>query len=386
MTPRHRGNTGTSGRTNRESKARLDLLYEVGKKVGSTSQMTRLLERITMMTQRTLKAEASSVLLSAEGDRKMVFEVAVGAAGKSLKQLKLNTATGIAGWVIRYGKPLVVHDVKKDLRFNEHIDKLTGFETKSIVCAPMIVQNKVIGVIEVLNKKDGSPFTEEDLETVVSVASTAAMAIENARLQQATVAAYKSTITVLASAIDAKDPYTRGHSQRVMEYSLMAGASISLDDEDLEALEYASILHDIGKISIDDDVLKKPGSLTPKEWDIIREHPVTGARMLKEIPFLKRASELVLHHHERYDGSGYPDGLRGEKIPMLARLISVADAFDTMTTDRSYRPALTVDYTVSELYGCSGTQFCPEAVKAFVSGLRLGGKNPALPRRSTPAQ
>jgi len=233
------------------------------------------------------------------------------------------------------------------------------------------VKGKILGVLEVLNKSDGSVFNEEDMESVVSVANTAAMAIENTRLHQTVLDAYKNTIKTLAAAIDAKDPYTRGHSQRVMEYALLAGAYLSFSSEEMETLEYASILHDIGKISVDSTILNKPGALTKSEWEIILEHPAVGANLLRGITFLEKASELVLCHHERFDGGGYPNGIRGEVIPLGARLIAVADAFDTMTTDRSYRAAMTVDHSVRELYNCSGSQFCPIAVKAFISGLHL---------------
>ena len=139
----------------------------------------------------------------------------------------------------------------------------------------------------------------------------------------------------------------------------------------METLEYAGILHDVGKIAIDSRILSKPGPLTAEEWEIMRTHPAIGAELLKEIPFLERAAELVLSHHEKYDGTGYPHGLKGEDIPLGARLIAVAEAFDTMTTDRSYRSALSIDKAVKELNDCSGSQFCPMAVKALIEGLRL---------------
>ncbi|MFC1908705.1 HD-GYP domain-containing protein [Chloroflexota bacterium] len=360
--------------SNQETKTRLGLLYEVGKKVGSSPQLERLVEQIPRMTQRTLNAAASSVLLFDDQEQELFFDVVIGEAGKALRKTRIDTQSGIAGWVMRNGKPLIVNDVAKDQRFNKGIDEITGFTTKSILCAPLVVQRRVIGVIEVLNKLDDSDFNEQDLETLVSVACTAAISIENARLHQTVVDAYKSTIKALAATIDAKDPYTCGHSQRVMEYTLLGATSLSLSQYEMETLEFAGILHDIGKISIANSVLNKPDSLTPREWNIMYEHPLTGANILKEITFLKKTRELVLHHHERYDGEGYPDGLKGEDIPMGARLIAVADAFDTMTTDRSYRPALTIDYTIGELYGCSGTQFCPVAVDAFVSGFRTNAK------------
>jgi len=363
--------TVLSGRVERENKARLELIYEVSKKVGSVPRMTQMLEQVIKMTQKTLNASAASILLFRDNDQELYFEVASGPVGKALRQVKLSTKYGIAGQVARTGKPLIVNDVSRSESFHKMIDDTTGFSTKSLVCVPLAVHRRILGVIEVLNKLDGSEFEEQDLEAVVSVATTAAMAIENTRLHQTVLDAYKNTIKTLAAAIDAKDPYTRGHSQRVMEYTLLAGAYLSFSSEEMETLEYASILHDIGKISVDSTILNKPGALTKSEWEIILEHPAVGANLLRGITFLEKASELVLCHHERFDGGGYPNGIRGEVIPLGARLIAVADAFDTMTTDRSYRAAMTVDHSVRELYNCSGSQFCPIAVKAFISGLHL---------------
>jgi len=155
-----------------------------------------------------------------------------------------------------------------------------------------------------------------------------------------------------------------------MEYSLLIGSSLLLSPDEMETLEYASVLHDIGKIVVDSRILNKPDNLSSPEWNIIREHPAIGANLLKKIPFLEKASDLVLYHHERYDGKGYPEKLKGEEIPLGARIIAVADAFDTMTTDRSYRSALDTEMAISELKKCAGAQFCPAVVDAFVSGLR----------------
>ena len=363
--------TALSGRTEQENKARLELVYEVSKKVGSVPRMTQMLEQVIKMTQQTLNASAASILLFKDSDQELYFEVASGPVGKSLRQVKLNTQYGIAGQVARTGRPLIVNDVTRSANFHKMIDDTTGFATKSLICAPLIVHRKILGVIEVLNKRDGSEFGEQDLEAVVSVATTAAMAIENTRLHQTVLEAYKNTITALAAAIDAKDPYTCGHSQRVQEYTLLAGAFLSFSNEEMETLEYAGILHDVGKIAVDSRILNKPGPLTASEWEIMREHPIVGADLLTEIPFLEKSSGLVLCHHERFDGKGYPNGNKGEDIPLGARLIAVADAFDTMTTDRAYRPAMSVDAAVRELHSGAGSQFCPVAVKAFISGLRL---------------
>ncbi len=202
------------------------------------------------------------------------------------------------------------------------------------------------------------------------IVQNAVTVIENAKLHQKVSDGYKSTIIALAASIDAKDHYTRGHSQRVTEYALMVALRLSISGEELKALENAGILHDIGKIGIPDSILTKPDSLTSEEWGIVRMHPIIGASITKDIPFLEKSRKLLLHHHEKYDGTGYPDGLHGEDIPLGARLLAVVDSFDSMTSDRSYRTALSTEHAIEELQRCSGKQFCPVAVNAFISEYR----------------
>jgi len=356
-----------------EYNKKLALLYRVGQKVSLGSQVSKLLGQISLMTRQTLHASAASVLLVDKGREELCFEVAQGKAGKVLKKMKLTVNSGITGWVARQGKPLMVNDVTMDRRFNKDVDRVTGFATKSMLAVPLVSERSVIGVIEVLNKVDGSGFNKQDLEVLVALASTAAIAISNARLHQEIVDGHKNTVKALAAAVDARDPHTCGHSERVTKYALLGGISLSLPEEDLEVIEYAGMLHDIGKIGVSDTILCKPSHLTNEEWTIMYQHPEMGAKIINGVPFLEKAKRLVLYHHERYDGKGYPEGLAGQDIPIGARLLAIADAFDTMTTDRSYRAAPGIDYALSELYKCSGTQFCPVAVEAFVSRLKTPG-------------
>jgi HD-GYP domain-containing protein (c-di-GMP phosphodiesterase class II) len=371
------------GGPEQENKARLEPVYGVNKKIRSSPRTTQMLEQVIKTTQKTLNIEAASILLFGDNEEELFFEVASGPAGKVLRQVKLNTRYGIAGQVARTGKPLVVNDVTRSERFHKMIDDTTGFQTKSLICAPLIVKQKILGVIEALNKKDGTSFEEQDLEAVVSVAATTAMAIDNTRQYQEILDAFRRTISALATAVDAKDPYAAGHSQRVMEYVIMAGSSFALSPEEMDALHNGAMLHDIGKIEVDPHILGKASSLTQAEWDVIHRHPEAGARLLRDIPSLEKASELVLYHHERFDGKGYPEGLKGEAIPLGARLIAVADAFDTMTTGRAYCPAVTIDQAIQELQDNAGTQFCPITVTAFVSGLRVNtSREPSHRERS----
>lgn len=180
-----------------------------------------------------------------------------------------------------------------------------------------------------------------------------------------------SSIKSLAHALEAKDPYTRGHSDRVAETAVMIAEHLALSNEELESVRLAGVLHDIGKIGIRENVLNKPGKLSSEEWILIKEHPVVAERILGPIHELKDIIGIVRHHHERYDGSGYPDGLRGADIPLGARILGVADAFDALTSRRSYREALSSQKAISVLEEESGTQFDPVIVRAFLSALAV---------------
>ena len=369
-----------------EYNERLELLYEVAQRATSITEVSKLLEEILCVTQRVLGTSASSLLLIDQEKGELYVQAAGGEAANSLRETRLDLNSGIAGWVARHGMPLVSNDVTRDERFNKDIDKLTGFVTNSVLAVPLVRGKKVIGVLEVLNKVDGSAFDECDLRVLTGLASTealillasmAATAISNIKFGQALLDEYKSTIETLVEAADARDPYACGHSRRVKEYTLLAAKSLSFSPEELQMIEFGALLHDIGKVGIHDSVLRKSDLLTDGEWYIIRKHPLRGANIVAEISFLRKARNIVLYHHERYDGAGYPEGLKGEDIPIGARLVAVADAFDTMTTDHSYRPTLSVDEAISKLVEGMGTQFCPVVVKAFVSEFQKREDKPA---------
>jgi len=373
------GDTRKAETETEEFKERLELLYEVAEQASSISEVSKLIEEILQATQHILQASASSLFLIDQEKRQLYVQAAGGKAENVLRQMRLDIDSGIAGWVARNGEPVVANDVTEDERFNKDIDIVSGFVTRSLIAVPVVRGQKAVGVIEVLNKSDGSMFNERDLRVLTGLASTealilltsmAAMAIHNIKVRQIVLDGYKSTVETLVSAADAKDPYAYGHSRRVKEYALLAANSLSLSPEELQVVEFGALLHDIGKIGIDDSILRKPGPLTDEEWYIVRKHPFKGANIVGEIPFLKKAKDLVLNHHERYDGKGYPEGLKGEKIPLIARLVAVADAFDTMTTNHSYRAALSIDEAISELSNGIGTQFCPVGVEAFISGFK----------------
>lgn len=189
---------------------------------------------------------------------------------------------------------------------------------------------------------------------------------------------YVATMTSLAQVVEAKDPTTRGHLDRTHRYGLALAERVDHELAARPEVGYGFFLHDIGKVGVPEAVLCKPGPLDDDEWTLMREHPAIGARIVTPMPFLAGAVEIVRTHHERWDGSGYPAGLRGEEIPLAARIFSIADSFDAMTSDRPYRPAMPVERALEEIHDGAGTQFDPDVARAFLELVEEGGLEPAL--------
>ena len=205
------------------------------------------------------------------------------------------------------------------------------------------------------------PVTREDLITVVKSRLERSQQLHVVQLQQA----YETSLAVLANAIEVRDQYTRGHVERVMAYAFAIAENLAEPEFDHDQLRFGAMLHDIGKIHIRETTLCKDHSLTDDEWSEIKLHPSTGAEMIKDIPYLSPAFPVVRYHHERWDGSGYPQGLSGEAIPLVARIVTIADGFDAMTTDRPYSTARSLEQARQEIVAGTGTRYDPEVVNAF---------------------
>ena len=221
-----------------------------------------------------------------------------------------------------------------------------------------------------IGSKRPSAFTPEDLSTLEKLAYQIGVALENARLLANLEELFIGTVKSLSSAIDAKSKWTAGHSERVTKYAVQIGKEMGLSEKELKNLELAGLLHDIGKIGTYEAILDKQGKLTEDEIKLIRQHTVKGAEILSPIKQLKEIIPAVKYHQEFYDGSGYPDGLRGEAIPLFAQIIGAADAIDAMSADRPYRKGKSMDTVVEELKRCSGTQFDPTVVESFLRAIQ----------------
>jgi len=319
-----------------------------------------------------VNAEVGSLLLYDEKTEELFFEVALGEKGQKVKEIRLKIGEGIAGTVAKERKSYIIDDVNKDPRFFRKADEKSGFVTKSIMCSPLEYQGKLLGVIQAINKKDDSFFTQDDLRIFESFAHIVSISIENANLYQRLKEMFFDTSFALAEAVEKRDPYTGGHVKRVTEFCLAVGRQLKLNKEDMDRLYLAAVLHDIGKIGIDDAILRKPAPLTPEEIAQMKRHPEIGNEILSKVKHLSDIISGTFSHHETYDGKGYPQGLKGEEIPLLGRIIAVCDTFDAMTSDRPYRRGLDDEVAIGELIKFSGKQFDPVVVEAFVSAYKNG--------------
>jgi len=237
----------------------------------------------------------------------------------------------------------------------------------SVLCVLLRTPRKRLGVLHLDRGPLQRPFTKDDLHLADALAASVSAGIESAQLLRQQRDLFLSTITILAQAIDLRDDYTGNHTARVSKYAELLATQMELDAEDLKWIRFGTPLHDIGKIGIDDAILRKPGALTPEEYRIMQSHTLKGAAILGSVPELAPVIPIVRSHHERWDGKGYPDKLSGEDIPRLARIVAVADTFDAMTSDRPYRKGMSPQIAFAEVESQSGKQFDPECASAFLS-------------------
>ncbi len=241
-----------------------------------------------------------------------------------------------------------------------------GARIKSVICAPLQWQEEHYGILYLDHRIETDAFTEEDAKLVAVIARQASQTLRRQKLTRDLGELFTSTIRTLVAAIEVKDPYTCGHSERVTKLSLALADAVVVNANQRKNIELSALLHDVGKIGIPESVLHKNGKLDSSEMDVIRNHPSIGYTIVDNIKNAKNISQGVKYHHERFDGKGYPEGLVGSKIPLIARIISIADAFDAMTSTRSYRIALSIESALAEIKVNAGTQFDPDLVKAFV--------------------
>ncbi|MCG2761810.1 MAG: HD domain-containing protein [Candidatus Atribacteria bacterium] len=349
----------------KKSKDRLSILYQISRSISSTLELNNILKVILDFSVKTSGANRGSVMLLDEKKNIFFIKAAYNLSEKIIREVTFAKDENTIGWVVKNKKSLYIKDLKKDKRFS--IKAEIDYKLKQLLMVPIIIEGEVKGVI---NLDNNTSFTTDTINLLKSFSEQAAVAINNARLYQKIQDSYFEIVKALAQAIEAKDPYTHGHSERVMKYTVLIAQKLELQEGEKESLRYAAILHDIGKIGVRGTVLNNPNGLTGEEYDEIKKHPLIGEGIIKPIELLQPIRPLIRHHHEWHNGKGYPDGLSGENIPLGARILAVADAYDAMKSDRPYRKALTEEAAIQEFKRGSGSQFEPKLVEIFLKILK----------------
>jgi len=335
--------------------------------LANLSNLDELLQSILNDAISSLGAQRGAILLADPETDQLVLKAS---AAPSMPTSGKSYSKTLAERCFRRGESFLCQDTRAD-------EAATGARSVkygamgSVICTLLRTPRKSLGVLHLDRNVFQPPFTAEDLYLADAVAASVAVGIECAQVVELQRDQFVQTVTTLARAVEMRDQYTGDHTRRVTDYALMLADELKIGSAEKYHIQVGTPLHDIGKIGIDDAILRKPGKLTPAEFDAMKTHTVKGAAILESIGSLNPMIPIVRHHHERWDGAGYPDGLSRERIDVTARIVAVADAFDAMTSHRPYRPAMPPQLAFLELLSRAGTHFDPSCVQAF---MRLRGK------------
>ncbi|MCC6466659.1 MAG: HD domain-containing protein [Planctomycetes bacterium] len=370
--------TEDAARMLQRTRTALQTVYHIGTLVYTQESLDRVCQTIMDTAMQTLEPDRGFMVMYDPGEK--VLEPVVVRRRKTAGSNGSRTSTRLlraADDELSLCRPIVLYSVKKGLAvISGAVYPETGDPNsrhiKSAICVPVRTNTDIIGAIYLDRVDSDEPFRGHQLELLAAIGRQAGIAIERARMLEDMEGLFYSCVRALVSSIEAKDQYTHGHSERVTAFAVTLAEEMSLDAETLDNVRLGALLHDVGKIGVAEKILTKPSRLTPDEVKVIRQHPVRGAEILSHIRNIPGVIAAVKYHHEMYNGLGYPDGLSGTEIPQTARIVALADAFDAMTSNRSYRRNFDVDEAISEFTRCSGDQFDPEVCAVMIKLLRDG--------------
>ncbi|MGC9045414.1 MAG: GAF and HD-GYP domain-containing protein [Thermodesulfovibrio sp.] len=344
---------------------KLEILLKAAPKITREKNLNNLIEILSNLAKEIIEVDRCSLFIIDEPKKELYTIFAHG-----VKEIRIPLTSGIAGHVVKTGKTYVTEDAYKSKFFNPEVDKISGYRTRNILAVPVInSKGKVIGVYQAINKS--GKFNSSDIKLMKLIAEFAGAAIETRMLYEKIKEINKKALIKLSKAAEYKDPESPSHLLRIGLISSLIAEKLGIDEEKCELLMLASTMHDIGKIGIPDKILQKSGRLEPDEWEIMKKHPIIGYELLydEESELLQMAAIIALEHHERWDGKGYPFGKKENEISLWARIVSVVDNFDTLTTDKDDRESWSIDKTVSYMEAMKGKAFDPRIVDVFFENI-----------------
>ncbi|MCG3111270.1 MAG: response regulator [Candidatus Manganitrophus sp. SB1] len=339
-------------------------LFQVNQQLMMQTDLTHLMRLIVDLVKTELKVDRASIMLLNEKTGELVVKATTGFENLDENKLKKHVGEGIAGLAVEKKQPILVQG---GIEENPDLKGLLDDEkVASGLAVPIMIRKKVIGVLNLSKFNRGQPLGESDLGLISIFCGQVAVAIENARLYRDIRNSYLRTLQALVAAIEIKDQFSKGHSSGVAQYAAVIGKALQLSKGRMQDLIIAAILHDIGKIGSSDDILKKGSKLSEDEFELMKSHPGNAVKILETIGLSREILSSILHHHEWWDGSGYPKGLSREEIPLFSRIIAIADTIDAMTTPRPYQQAVTLAEARDEIRRFKGSQFDPNLVDIFL--------------------
>jgi putative nucleotidyltransferase with HDIG domain len=379
LTPSPDGVTAPEASLLKHMQRHLSTLHRISEELAAARDINRITDATLQMILRVLPADRSAVLLRREGAPSGETEV-LAARTRVQSGRRFAVSRTLIADVIARGVSVFAHDASSDERFSSG-DSIIQQQVRSVMCVPLRTTDQVLGVLYVDSLSGAGRFDESDLELLAAIGNQAGVAIHRVRLMGDLQRLLLDTIRAIAATIDARDGYTHRHSERVAALTGQLATELGLSDTDRQTAELSALLHDVGKIAVPDSILNKPGRLTPEEFAEMQKHTAHGARILRNIqsPTVDAVIPGVQYHHERWDGTGYPEQLKGEAIPFLARLLGVADFYDALTSVRAYRPAMPAAEAIKLVEDGSGTHFDPAVAAAAVRLFARGGLNVDVP-------
>lgn len=346
----------------------ITIIQKLSQTIATTLDLNELAEEIVNTATRILNVEACALLLLDEKTETLSIVASTGIPEEIVSQTCIKKGEEISGVVAKLNDLKIINDLREVKQLYNL--KYDNCYRNTLVSVPLAFKNNVLGVLNISNKRSGNPFSPIDIEIIRIIAFESASVLQNFNFFQEQQKNYLNTIIALANAIDARDPYTYQHSNNVARYAVRLAEEMKLPTQIIEDIRYAALLHDIGKIGIKDEILMKAGSLTDEEYIQIQKHTVKGEEIIRSLPFLQRISGIIRHHHERIDGKGYPDKIKGEDIELGAKILMLADTFDAMTTNRAYRNSLGLEKAKNELIKNKGSQLDSILVDRFLEILK----------------
>lgn len=351
----------------------ISIIQKLSESIPFSTDLKELTDEIVKITSKILNANICALLLLDKSTDMLSVFSSIGIDENFARQIHIKNGEEISGLAAKFNETKIINNFEKDIKLYRL--KFDICYKNSLVSFPISFKNTALGVLNISGKNDNAPFSSTEIAIIKIISLETAIALQNFRLFKKLQKGYLDTIIALANAIDAKDPYTYRHSTNVTKYAVRIAREIRLTSHIIDNIRYAGLLHDIGKIGIKDSILSKPAKLSEEEYAIIQTHSAKGEEIIKSLPFLEEVAKIVRHHHERFDGKGYPDRIKGENIKVEARIMGISDSFDAMITKRPYRDPLSLEQAKEELIKNKGGQFDPYIVDTF---LKILEKEPHL--------